>query len=84
MHGQKNIKLFEMCFLSLFYKTEMWAILFLNAKWEGGGGWIYIIISAGTEHSITAVVWSDILRQSESPDASLHNGGTNIPMSMSK
>ena len=37
MHGQKNIKLFEMCFLSLFYKTEMWAILFLNAKWEGGG-----------------------------------------------
>jgi hypothetical protein len=49
-----------------------------------GGGWIYIKFRAVTEHPITAVVWSDILRQSETPGASLHNGGTNIPMSMSK
>jgi hypothetical protein len=48
--------------LSPFYKTELWAAYI--SKCEVGKGWIYIIIRAVTEHPITAVVWSDILRQS--------------------
>jgi hypothetical protein len=45
-----------------FIKQNCGLLTFLNAKWEGGG--IYIIIRAVTEHPITNVVWSDILRQS--------------------
>jgi hypothetical protein len=66
----------------------MWAVQISKCDlwWRGWGvwwWWIYIIISVITEHPITAVVWSDILRQSETPDASLHNGCTIVLMSMS-
>jgi hypothetical protein len=73
------------CGLYLYFiKTEMWAAYITKCEVGMGGGWIFIIIRAVTEHPITAVVWSDILRQSETPSASLHNAGTNIPMPMSK
>ena len=63
----------------------MWAVYTSKRDvGRGEGGWIYIKISTVTERPITAVVWSDILSQSESPGASLYNRGTNISMSMSE